>query len=334
MTAKYPLLTPAALNALFNEEAARASRDFPLLANRLIIADPAHDQMAVVVDASRLRLTSEEELQRIIAAIRAQTGKVTRSECTILQGIFVITLAAHVTRDNAMFGLPHQQEVLTVFDHEIGHHVVQDAFHGIHKNYKENAADTYALLRAQQRGGEEAYQEAFNRIRFTRCAQMALKGRWTYFSTPTLTALDNMRHTVDIARLTPQQTAILAGRLALAHAPNDLLLSRLESAFSPAVTAYALKDDNLQRAALALADLMIATGNEDPAVFSTGKVVIDGLRAGYTLCGQSIALDNPRWPLLLKTIDAMAKKLGDDALVAGLPRPSSVKLPGMYSQGR
>lgn len=315
----------ASLRDVFNAEAARAAADYPVLAGRLLIIDVAGEYSVAHIAPEALKMEPgvAAELQKLIERRWAKTA---HSCCHINNGIRTIVMAPHVTAESAMYGLPQRQETLFILDHEIGHLVVKDGYEGIHTNFKENAADAFALIRYAQRFGR--LEQVIEASQFKRIFDFAFKGRWSHYTVPMTDALLRLQDSIDLAALNPAQTAELAHRLATRHAINSIQLRELQNAFSISAAVYKDDDANIEKAAFAMVRQM-ARRDAHPLFFDSGLRLITALHEGkMKVHGKDVTLRDARWPRIIAKFNRRRALAGKDGLLLGLPvkKPATIGL--------
>lgn len=295
------------LRDLFNTEAIRAVDTFKCLQGGLIIVDAAHAQASYAGKPSAFDTTTPDRREKEIDFITKITAGEKHSFCNIRWGYNLIVMAPHVTVKRGMFGLPQHQEVMFVLDHEIGHLVVPGGFMGGRAFTKEACADTYALLRAEQRWGDMTPFLRANR--FKRAFDATFKGRMTHFTLPATAALDAMRANLDIKNMSPADITALANTVMKDNTPDGVALAEIQLALMPVKAAYADSDANLP-AAIKVLKGIIAEGKLSPLGMETVELTLNELARGDLLVhgkaisktAQRAAADTPPKQSLIKRI--------------------------------
>jgi hypothetical protein len=120
------------------------------------------------------------------------------------------------------------QEVLRVFDHELGHAIVPNGTGT--KNLGECIADAYSVIRHFQRYGADS--AVIDDLVQNRAFQFIFReDRWTHFTSPVTEQILARRYDIDWDNLTPQETTKLARRFALEYKMNSVALQMLDHNF-------------------------------------------------------------------------------------------------------
>lgn len=174
---------------------------------------------------------------------------------------------------------PIGQKLSFVLDHEIGHAVTAYGRASAHsKTLHECCADAYAAMRQIQRFGAET--GAVSDLRLRRAQRIvSLQGprHAAHFTSFTLDKVLEVAQTTPLQKLSAEQTARLAERIAIAHTPNDHVVDNVAKAFKHFQDALAQQpnDDTPYRM---LAHTVLNT--DDWEVFRWGAPVLRGYLKG------------------------------------------------------
>lgn len=264
------------LARLFRKAAARDYRHFPALLDALVVS---LDETLIYVSPAAADAVSKNPAL-IREKLAARTAWMKRNVAVASAGIDVIagqklkhvSLAPQLSPAHRYLPatLPARMDIITVFDHEIGHYVARHEKlpgPGIFCHVRECAADAYACLRHVQRFGMHTG------IFETGMANMALnvtlgtsENHYTSKIFHAVAALGAKK----IKALSPDETATLAGNIAMTHAIDPSHLRQVYLAFAPARRLYRQTPQNWHAITTAIVDVMRAHKN-NADVFLAGK---------------------------------------------------------------
>lgn len=170
---------------------------------------------------------------------------------------------------------PTGQKICFVFDHEVGHIVTaygskNPMSHTLH----ECCADAYAALRQMQRYGADTPAAAALLLgRAQRLVSLQGSRHGEHFTSFVLDQVIETAQTLPVQKLSPAQTAQLATRLALAHTPNDQIVTNLMETFAPFQEQLAAQDGS-DAPYRTLAQIVLETS--DWETFKWGAPVLRG----------------------------------------------------------
>ncbi len=133
--------------------------------------------------------------------------------------------------------VPYLWSSMFLFDHEVGHATMYHEYRG---HVSECIADSYAYLRHIQRFG---HSDDFFDYRRSREAMALIKGDAEHYTVSVADKIDLLRHEVDIAALTPEQTVELARRIGAAYAFGVDYRQSIAADFSECQAYYAAVGD-------------------------------------------------------------------------------------------
>jgi len=195
-----------------------------------------------------------------------------------------------------------------VFDHEVGHAICRDGLKGYDKNIKECAADAYAVIRHIQRFGADNGPETLMQMR-------AVEGvfrndRGAHFTAPVIEKILEDAARFDMRRLDPQQTAELANRYAIAHAPHPAALEYLRRAFQPYNGKLGLVAAGDTAMLKAFAEAVLKTKSD--LEFKWGGMALKAVLEGKVLCnGTRLRPEGQDWDKIRKSL-SRREKTGKD----------------------
>ncbi len=273
------------LTQIFNETAEKAHDAFPLAFKTMVIFQTSADAPLYVSPEFAEHLS--KNIDAVRKAIRETGSQMERMNAVGLAtpyfpvgGTFAQMIAL---QDNppGIFTNGYTQEMRAVYvlDHEIGHHVVKSG-RGAGRHLGEAAADAYASLRHIQR-----YGQATDFFSYVNKSYMLVLGHSSiHYTMDTMMRVKELAWEQDISKLSLQETAQLADRLAQECQLEARKLDKLNWAFSSAVKVYQEKLGTKQ-------EIVNKTYAKDPATYEvflreTLKVMrsntdADVQRAGY-----------------------------------------------------
>lgn len=208
---------------------------------------------------------------------------------------------------------PLESEVRNVLEHELGHQVVPGAYSGgqYGSQFRECAADTFALVRYAQDGGD--LQKAATTASWMRTAKFMVMNREDHLTTPAVEGLKDLAKRHDFRNMSPAETANLAYRMASEYAPDPAQMQKAGKIFKPVSEAF--QAGGMEAALKKTAEIMKQDhGAQNGLVFSLGRSFIapvlegktDGLNV--TVRGQRVSMDGLRlegkiWDDMRKMID-------------------------------
>lgn len=237
----------ASLSDIFNHEAARIQQDYPQLRDRfgIIYVDTGHffGQLA----HERTDFKSQDDMLSYLAEALQNTkehpaAQVPFNACADKgHGVNLVLICGHKDLTKSIAGrkprpLPEElaQKTLMTLDHELGHLIVQDAYHKQDgDSYAESAADAFSAIRHVQRFG---LMTDDIEVMIAQRALDALLDPNThgYFTAAALDRIQREKFKTDFAALTPEETRLYAARVARECAPSPQEEARLRLLLAPA----------------------------------------------------------------------------------------------------
>lgn len=198
-----------------------------------------------------------------------------------------------------------------VFDHEVGHAICRDGLKGYDKNIKECAADSYAVIRHIQRFGLDETARIFMEMRAVELAFR--RDQAAHFTSPAVEKILADAQRFDLRRLDPQQTAELANRYAISHAPHPAALEYLRRAFQPYNAKLGLVAAGDTAMLKEFAGVVLKTTSD--LEFKWGGMALKALLDGKVLCnGTRIAPAGAEWDKIRKSL-LRREKTGKDVFL-------------------
>jgi hypothetical protein len=306
------------LREIFNREAHRALEDFPQLQGRFIFID-APDNIAITdLDRAALGLQSDRALDRLLSEMKHAAEKAGSSMATKL-GNNDLDLMVYTPLPFKLFtgkDQPGEMEIMATFDHELGHLVVKGAYFSEDSTLRESAADAFAVLRHIQRYGDKS--EAIDRGGWRRAFDFIMSGDAGHFTTLVVDEVEALKDRLDIRAMTPQQTAELAGRIALQFTPHMDVTNEAAHSFEP-VRRVMRRTGSLEAGLEKLAETVLSPDVE----YHTFKI---GARALQRFLDDKIV--TPEGPFLLRgrfwdgvrrDLDARLDQHDREGLLLGMP---------------
>lgn len=227
------------LTQIFNETAEKAHDAFPLAFKAMVIFQTGADTPLYVSPEFADHLTQHIDSVRV--AIR-NTGKdMERLNAAGLASAYfpvggkVGQMIALQDSPGGVFtnGYTREMRAVYVLDHEIGHHVVKNGRnHGRHLG--EAAADAYASLRHIQR-----YGQATDFFEYLNKASMLVLGHSRiHYTRDTMMRVKELAWEQDISKLSLQETAALAERIAQETHLEQRKIDKVAKAFMGAEKTY------------------------------------------------------------------------------------------------
>ncbi len=312
------------LREIFNHEVQKATEDFPQLKGRFLFINLPDADTVISVDPSRVNLR-HGELQHIADSIAATAEKAGSSLATKIPNTG-LSVMAYTPLPFKMFTGRDQSDVMesmAVFDHELGHLVVEGAFFSKDSCYRETAADTFAVLRHIQRYGDES--RAIEKAGWRRAFDFVMSGDRGHFTTLAIDELAQLKDKLDIKAMTPDQTIKLAQRLSLEHTPHFDATDTISAAFRPVRQAMQ-QSENIETALKVLADIALASDNAY-YTFKIGARVLAPFLNGEVQNGngEKMLLKGDYWDDVREQMRDKSASLKKDGLLFGMPLKGEVK---------
>lgn len=134
---------------------------------------------------------------------------------------------------------PQDMNLTHVFDHEIGHLVVKEGWpKNSSPHVAECAADAYATLRHLQHFGDAT--DIFENLPYNRASLVAARSDAIHYTSGAIQRVANLQKEglLNLYALSLQQTAKLAGEIALRYALDKQTLNKIFIAYAPARECY------------------------------------------------------------------------------------------------
>ena len=311
------------LKEIFNREAAQAVKDFPELNGRYVFID-APDNIAITkyLDREALGLEDDYELSRLLSQMKRAAEKAGSSMATKLgrNELDLIVFTPLPFRPFTGKDQPGEMEIMATFDHELGHLVVKGAYFSQDSTLRESAADAYAVLRHIQRYGDKS--EAIDRGGWRRAFDFIMSGDAGHFTTLVVDEVAALKDKLDIKAMTPQQTAELAGRIALQFTPHMDVTNEAAYSFQ-SVRETMQYSRSLEEGLKELAKVTLAEGVEYHT-FKIGARALERFLDGKISTQDGpITLEGRFWDGVRRDLDARMAKLDSEGLLLGMPLKGS-----------
>lgn len=168
---------------------------------------------------------------------------------------------------------PQDMNHITLFDHEMGHLVVKEAWpQNSSPHIAECAADAYAVLRHLQRFGNAT--DIFECAPFN-IAEHALLQSTIHYSSAAIQAVERIRTEgkIDIAALSLQDTSRLAGEIGSRYSFAEETLEKIYDAYAPARQFYDLHSRDFNGFTRAVVEVM-RQNKDDHDIYRAGKLYL------------------------------------------------------------
>jgi hypothetical protein len=314
----------------YAREVEQVWRDFPETKNTVFFLDISKDELVYPGEQERKEkliewINNRSDLQSGIKEYNGVKGSCYQP----YKGFGFVLL---YTKENRYTFTDRAQEILRIFDHELGHAIIPNAHYKDGKNKAECIADAYSVIRHLQRFGADS--TFIDRLVQNRAFHFVFrKGRSTHFTSPVTEQILARRHDIAWDHLTPQETTKLARRFALEYAMHPFLLDSIDASFKE----FQGKIDDIQKGDASslqkLAKEVLSTNG--PNFFKYGamalKFCLDGQIPSLNLTGEY--WDNMRRQLAekQKTFDAQGKLLfglgAEDRPVQKVSASNVIKFP-------
>lgn len=230
------------LTEIFNETARKAHDAFPLAFQAMVIFQTSADAPLYVSPAFAEHLT--KNIDSVRTAIKNTGKEMERLNAAGLASPYfpvggrVAQMIALQDSPGGVFTNGYTQEMRAVYvlDHEIGHHVVKNG-RGAGRHLGEAAADAYASLRHIQR-----YGQGTDFFEYVNKSSMVVLGHSSiHYTMDTMMRVKELAWEQDTSKLTLQETAALAERIAQEMHIEQRKLDKIAQAFTGAAKVYAEK---------------------------------------------------------------------------------------------
>jgi hypothetical protein len=316
------------LREIFNREAAKAVKDFPQLDGRFIFID-APDNIAIMhIDKEKLGIDDDYQLHRLLSKVKNSAEQMGSSMSTKL-GYDQLDVMVFTPLPFKLFtgkDQPQEMEVMATFDHELGHLVVKGGFFSQDSTLREIAADAYAVLRHIQRYGDKS--EAIDRGGWRRAFDFIISGDAGHFTTLGIDEVTRLKDKLDIQAMTPQQTAELAGRIALAYTPHADVTNEAARSFEPVRTVLQ-RTHSIEAALEKLAQITLS---EDASyhTFKIGARCLERFldnKVFKSKDGEPIALNGKFWDEVRTRVSERLAAIDDHGLLHDMPLKGQASAP-------
>jgi len=246
------------LTEIFNKFAAEAVQHFPQLQGQLLVehVDDNKSYGTESIDQKKTGLNPEtaKKYLRDHEVTKEMSRNANASSCALndsqkkVNVIFINDSTAKAQANDV--SKETEEHLLFVLDHELGHCGIKDGFSrasGGSRDYSillgESVADAYALIRHYQRYGADSDSKDRYVSPSARADNFILWGDTTHFTSFVLDAIAKRKNDIDFDKLTDEQTAALARRMALEFMPPQRVVEDLYFTFGPLRNEFR-KDQN------------------------------------------------------------------------------------------
>ena len=263
------------LTQVFNELATEIREAFPNRLKRLVVITT--DSKTPVFVASEIADHLSENADLFKKIIKQEIKRVHKKgdvglieSFYPLAGNFITLLALNVDPDG-FFSSQFTKETLAItsFNHEIGHHVVENGLFCtvVTQHRAECAANAYAALRHIQLFGKETdFFEYYN------LAPMIVYGvSPEHYTNNVIQRVKKLSEEIDIASFSLNETAELAEKIASQCYLNDKTLEKISTAFLPVKRAYEKAEDDLNNDVLKKCVDVMREYEKDSDIYNAGE---------------------------------------------------------------
>lgn len=308
--------TTVSLSEVFNREVRKAMRDFPELDGKFILVDTENGRVHGAIDPTVAHIRSRRELDGLISGVASESKKAGSSFAMKIDEAN-LDVMAYTPLPFKLFTGPKdaaEMEAMAVFDHELGHLVVRGGYHSEDPCFRECAADSFAVLRHLQRYGEKS--EAIDRAGWRRAFDFVMSGDAGHFTTLAIDEIAKHKNNLDIAAMTPEQTAKLAMRIALEHTPHPDVTNAVAVSFAP-VRDMMRQSGNLEKGMALLADIALA--NESAYyTFKIASRVLKPFLEGKVQA-ENADFSGEKWNDIRTRMNDRQKQFDREGLLFGMP---------------
>ncbi len=229
----------SSLTQIFNETAEKAHDAFPLQFQAMVIFQTSADAPLYVSPEFAEHLT--QNIDAVREAIKRTGKEMEQLNAAGLASPYfpvggkVAQMIALQDSPGGVFSRNYTAEMRAVYvlDHEIGHHVVKNG-RGAGPHLGEAAADAYASLRHIQRYGQGT--DFFDYL--NKASMVVLGHSPIHYTRDTMMHVKELAWEQDISKLSLQETALLAERIAQQTHLQGHKLDKIAQAFSGAAKVY------------------------------------------------------------------------------------------------
>lgn len=308
---------PPSLSEIFNREVNRALNDYPHLQGTFALVNTVDKEVIGDIDPKKTGFRSEKHLHRhLMEAAHASHQHGPLSQKDTRSNLNIIAYSPVPFRLFTREKDPMEVEVLAIFDHELGHIVVNGAFESLDPCYRECAADAFAVLRHMQRYGTNTDLIAIGGWR--RAYDFVMSGDAGHFTTLAIEEINHLKDKIDFKAMTPQQMVHLATRIALEHTPHADTTNAMAMIFDPFRRALH-KTQDMAKALETLAGIALAN-KHDYHVFKIAHCVLSTFLDGKARNDNGpLILSGPFWDQARIDLKTHADSLKAHGILMGMP---------------
>ncbi|MBI3440277.1 MAG: hypothetical protein HY052_00450 [Proteobacteria bacterium] len=268
------------LAQLFNGYAEQYRNAFPEQLKSLLVVSTTQPVYAspdlaefLTSHAAEVREMIKEAAQRMRAEHTAGTaGKEVSDSGTI--NCISVNIADTSTKRYVSDKFSQVMNASALFDHEMGHLVVKEGWPDDSRPHiAECAADAYAVLRHLQRFGGAT--DIFEQAPYTVAVQAIFEPPPIHYTSAAIQQVARLHQggILDIFSLSLQETARVAGDIALQYSLDDNTLDKIHAAFSPVRERYKESRRDEQKILKAIIQVMRDNKN-DHDIYRAGKLYL------------------------------------------------------------
>ncbi|MBI1216692.1 MAG: hypothetical protein GC185_12850 [Alphaproteobacteria bacterium] len=303
------------LSHVFNTEVRKAMKDFPELDGKFLLIDTENKVVHGKVDPSVARV-DQNQLDDIIMKVAEGSERAHSSLATKLDRVNLDVMAYTPLPFKLFTGKddPGEMEAMAVFDHELGHLVVRGGYYSEDPCFRECAADSFAVLRHIQRYGDKS--EAIERAGWRRAFDFVMSGDAGHFTTLAIDEIAHIKDDLDIAAMTPEQTAKLAMRVSLEHTPHPDITEACAASFAPVRKAMQ-QTRSLETGMALLAEIALANDSAYYTYKIASRVLKPFIEGKVQVPGQTF--DGKKWEDIRTRMEDRQKQFDSEGILFGMP---------------
>lgn len=226
----------------FNKTAVEAHAVFPHDLDNLVLLLPQTSETPVYVSPEIAQQLTENiaEVKTLILGFKALMYQESAGGVAVpqfpLAGMTVRLIALDQEDVPGLFSDRYTREMRIIFnlDHEIGHHILKNGhpYRGVSEGEGETVCDVFAMLRHIQRFGNDTDNAGY--FAESRAYTIVLLANAEHYTTNAVQGAIQYAAKKDISRLSLEDTAALAEKIAKISRVDDETLEKVREAFAPA----------------------------------------------------------------------------------------------------
>lgn len=334
-----PMKLDKSLKEEFAKAVNQALKDYKHLDGRFIFVNVPEGQVIAKVDPAETNVRDQEDLRYIVSKT-ASEAKGAGSSLAGIEPEFEVYKMAFTPLPFRLFTTadqPYEMEAMATFYHELGHIVAPNAIGTPTMALPENVADIYGILRHIQKYGDDS--KAIEVGSWSRALRFVLNGQGDHFTTLSIDAMPKILEKLDVNALTPEQTAVLASRIALQNTPHVDVMANVAHNFRN-VLPRIHKTGDLVEGLREIAEVTLASdqayftykiGASALRRFLEGKVTFDH-ETQIQLFGEVVSkdtgvirLEGQYWDDVRRRMKERAEQLDREGVLLGMPHLKNPK---------